>query len=171
MPDETQLLVKDKLTKCGAIEKGNFVLTSGKRSDYYVDIKRCITDPGVLGFLSSILVRHVHGDVIAGVELGAVPLLVGVSILSGKRYIIVRKERDHGTNSLLIGDPREKVTIIEDVVTTGGSVLRAAKLLRENGATVDECVCVVDREEGGAELLSENGIKLRALISSSLIRS
>lgn len=170
MPDETQRLIKEKLVGCGAIMKGDFTLSSGKRSDYYVDIKKCITDPNILGLLSSVIQRYVHGDAIAGVELGAVPLIVGVSILSGKRYIIVRKDRDHGTGSLFIGDVSGHITMIEDVVTTGGSVLRAANLLRENGATVDECVCVVDREEGGYESLEKNGIKLHSLITASMIR-
>jgi orotate phosphoribosyltransferase len=166
-------MLKDILLKSGAIKFGDFVLTSGKRSNYYVDIKETMTDPTALKEVAELISKNLTSDVIAGVELGAVPLVVAVALLSGKRYIIIRKDRPHGTKSLLIGQAPSGsgVNIIEDVVTTGGSVLRAAEILKESGLKVSRVVCVVDREEGGKENLAKAGIELISLLKISEVKS
>ncbi len=165
-------MLKDILLKSGAIKFGDFVLTSGKRSTYYVDIKESMTDPGALTEVAELISKKLTSSIIAGVELGAVPLVVAVAILSGRRYIIIRKERPHGTKSLLIGQTPSgsSVDIIEDVVTTGGSVLRAAEILKESGLNVSRVICVVDREEGGRENLAEAGIELIPLVKISEVK-
>lgn len=160
-----------RLLESGAIKFGDFVLTSGKHSKYYVDIKDAATDPGTLGTIAELFSGKIGNGKIAGVELGAVPLLVATALRKNLPYIIIRKERKHGTKKLTIGEifQGEKIEIIEDVVTTGNSVLKAALYLREQGAEVTDAYCVVDREEGGKELLAENGLKLTPIIRISEI--
>ena len=154
---------REKFIESGMIKFGDFTLTSGKKSNYYVDIKEACTDPETLSAICNDLAGNTVYDTVAGMELGAVPLIVGVALKTGKRYIIVRKEeRTHGTGSRVVGKvvPGSRIDLIEDVVTTGNSILKTAKVLRDAGAIVDHAVCVVDRESGGFELLKENGIKL-----------
>ena len=166
-------MLKDILLKSGAIKFGDFVLASGKRSNYYVDIKESMTEPGALKEVAELISKNLSSGIIAGVELGAVPLVVAVAVLYSKKYIIIRKERPHGTKSLLIGQAPDgsSADIIEDVVTTGGSVLRAAEILKESGLKVSRVICVVDREEGGRENLAEAGIELVPLLRISEVKS
>lgn len=165
--------LREKLSKelleSGAIKFGDFVLTSGKKSRYYVDIKDAATDPEILGLIAEVFASMTSDNKLAGVELGAVPLLVATAVTKKVPYLIIRKERKHGTGKLTIGEvePGETIEIIEDVVTTGGSVLKAASYLRENGANVSDVYCVVDREEGGKELLKDNGLNLHPIIRIS----
>ncbi len=158
------------LVDVGSVKFGDFVLTSGKRSRYYVDIKRALTDPVALRAIAVGISRRCRGeDLIAGVELGAVPLAAAVSLETGVPYVMVRKgERSHGTGKRAEGPSVEgrSVLLVEDVVTTGGSVAAAIETLRGMGASVDRVVCVVDREEGGAEALLEKGVALESLLSA-----
>ncbi len=152
----------------GAIKFGDFTLTSGQKSNYYVDIKEVSTQPRLLGELATELSKNVRSKLIAGVELGAVPLLIATALRLDIPYLIVRKEREHGTKDLVIGRlTAGDVDIIEDVITTGGSVLKAASLLRSRGASVSRVIAVVDREQGGEKLLGENGIELISLVKIS----
>ena len=164
-------MIKDMLLDLKAIKFGDFTLTSGKKSKYYVDIKIASTDPLFLGEAAEELSRRVSsGAMVAGVELGAVPLVVATAVKLSTPYLIIRKEeRAHGNKDPIIGNlsAGKQVDVIEDVVTTGNSVLRAIRLLRERGASVDRVICVVDREEGGGELLEKNGIKLIPLVRIS----
>ena len=161
-------MLKEKLIECGAIRFGNFTLTSGKKSNYYVDIKKASTKHEILSLMGDLLSNHVRGDILAGVELGAVPLLVITAVKSKKDYLIIRKDKkEHGTSKLIEGDfqPGMTVDIIEDVVTTGGSVIRAIKILRNEGLRVERVICVVDREEGGRENIEKERIKLISLLT------
>jgi len=161
---------KEKFIQSGMIKFGDFTLTSGKKSTYYVDIKEACTNPATLSEICGDLEKKTIYGTIAGMELGAVPLIVGISLQTGKPYIIIRKgERDHGTKKQIIGSMTlgNKIDLIEDVVTTGNSLLKTAQVLRENGAIIDHAVCVVDRESGGKELLKDNGIKLESVAKIS----
>lgn len=164
-------MIKDTLLQCGAIKTGEFTLTSGKKSKYYVDIKESATDPAILAEIASEFASRIKSEIIGGMELGAVPLTVATALETGKRYIIIRKERSHGTKKLLIGTfkPGEIVDLLEDVVTTGGSVLKAAQTLRDAGAVVNRAICVVDREDGASDVLKENGIELVSMVKISEI--
>lgn len=150
-----------KLIDAGAIKFGQFTLTSGRKSDYYVDIKEAMTDPETLKETAKMISERVVSDYVAGVELGAVPITVASSMISGKPYIIIRKERGHGTGSLFVGKPEtgKSVDIIEDVVTTGGSVARAVDILRGAGMIVRKVIFVVDRQEGGMEKFTSLGVE------------
>ncbi len=151
----------EQLIDAGAVKFGEFTLTSGKKSDYYVDIKEAMADPLMLGQTAVMLAKEVESEFIAGVELGAVPLVVAASLMTKKPYIIIRKERSHGTGSLFVGKPvpGKTVDIIEDVVTTGGSVAKAVEKLREAGMKVGKIIYVVDRQEGGEERFANLGVK------------
>ncbi len=156
-----------------AVKFGDFTLTSGKHSTYYVDIKDACTEPAVLGLIVDMLADIIVEKKVAGVELGAVPLLVAVAYSLKIPYVIKRKEIKHGMKALNIGDINagEHIDVIEDVVTTGNSLLDCVKFLREKGAIVSRAFCIVDREEGGKLLLEDNGINLIPLLTISEIRS
>ena len=171
MDEKRQKLTK-VLLETGAVKFGDFLLTSGRRSSYYVDIKDTATNPATLGLIADLFTGMLKEKKIAGVELGAVPLLVATALKAGIPYVIIRKERKHGTGKLTIGEfGDEGIDIIEDVVTTGNSILKAVNYLRENGARVSRAFCVVDREEGGKELLKENGVDLHPILSISELGS
>lgn len=158
------------LRACGALQFGDFTLTSGRKSRYYVDIKRAVTEPEVLRSIVHAMEPAAAGHArLAGVELGAIPLVVALSLETGLPYVMIRKaSRVHGTERALEGalDPEDRILLVEDVTTTGRSVARAVKALREAGALVEQVVCVVDREEGARERLSKLGVELHPLLAS-----
>lgn len=145
----------DELVKSGAVKFGDFTLTSGKKSKYYVDIKRASSNPRVLGSITEGFSSYgVEADKVAGVELGAVPLIVAYSLQNELPFIIIRKKgREHGTRKGYEGqlNPGERVLLLEDVITSGGSVLRAIDIIEEAGGEVVKVLTVVDRQEGGTE--------------------
>lgn len=155
------------LMESGAIKRGEFILSSGKKSNYYVDIKDACAYPHILDEIVREVSKRINGKAVGGVELGAVPIVSAVSYKMKLPYFIIRKEASHGLKKILIGNPVNdmEVDIIEDVVTTGASVLRAVNVLRENGMRVKRVITVVDRNEGGREKLSENGVELIGIIN------
>ena len=158
------------LKAAGALQFGTFTLASGRTSPYYVDIKRAVTRPDLLRMIAEGIVPFVRdAERIAGVELGAVPIAAAVSLATGKPYIMVRKaSKEHGTKHEFEGELNrgDHVLFVEDVVTTGGTLRAAIERLRGHGAVIDDCVCVVDREEGGKMLLAEISVRLHALLSA-----
>jgi len=159
------------LKDCGAIQFGKFVLTSGAISNYYIDIKKASTNPKILKKIAEAMVEYTEGyDVLAGMELGAVPLVVALSLETGIPYVIVRKEkREHGTSKQIEGNDVEdkKVLIVEDVTTSGGSVVKTINILRKNKALVDEVIVVVDRESSTEEKLQNLDCSFIPLLSIS----
>ncbi len=159
--------LKSIIRKC--IKFGDFILTSGKRSSYYVDLKEIITKPKILKEISKRIVEICNPfDKIAGIELGSIPIAVALSMYTDKEFIIIRKERkEHGTRKLYEGriNKGDVFLIVDDVATTGGTLLRAANIVRNEGGIVNEAFVVVDREEGAEELLKKNGIVLKKLFS------
>ncbi len=164
-------LLKDS----GAIKFGDFVLSSGKSSNYYIDVKLATTKPTVLGDICrNIIIKLIHKypDYIACVELGGVPIGTLVSYWEHVPMIIVRKAaKDHGTGGRLVGDFEKGGTaiLVEDVTTTGGSSLSAVQALRDAGLLVNTVITVVDRQEGSEETLTGAGIKLIALTTAKEI--
>jgi orotate phosphoribosyltransferase len=143
--------------------KGDFVLRSGKRSNRYFDKFLFETDPALLRRLGKLLAALVPKEtqLLAAPELGAVLLGGAVSMESGLRLVLVRKEpKGYGTSKQIEGrfGPGDRVTVIEDVVTTGGDSLRSAQVLRDAGVEVIHLVVVLDRGEGGEENIRNAGI-------------
>jgi orotate phosphoribosyltransferase len=151
--------------------EGDFVLRSGRRSSYYLDKYRFETRPDLLGPLGESLaaaIREHAPDAVrlAGPELGAVALAAAASLSSGLPFLIVRKgAKEYGTAKRLEGayEQGECVCLVEDVVTSGGALLEAVGAVREAGLVCRTAVCVVDREEGGADALARHAVRLRAL--------
>lgn len=171
--------VAQALLSCGAVKFGDFTLTSGAKSRYYVDVKAAATDPKTLRVVAKAMaqVARTTGpyDAVAGMELGAVPLATAVSLEADLPLLIIRKgERKHGTGKRIEGrDPKGwKVFVVEDVTTSGGSTVEAVKVLREAGATVGHACVVVDRESGADKALGEVQVQLHPLARvSELLRT
>jgi orotate phosphoribosyltransferase len=143
--------------------KGDFVLRSGKRSNRYFDKFLFETDPALLRRLGRHLAQLVPAETqrLAAPELGAVLLGGAVSMETGLPLVLVRKEpKGYGTSKQIEGrfEPGERVTVIEDVVTTGGDSLRSAQVLRDAGVEVIHLVVVLDRGEGGDENIRAAGV-------------
>ena len=136
-----------------ALLEGDFVLSSGKRSRFYVDKYLFSTEPALLRDLAREISARLPADTerLAGVELGAVPLVAAAALESALSYVIVRKDtKEYGTGNRIEGRPfeaGENVALVEDVVTTGTQVLRAAATLEEAGAKVLSIVAVLDRRD------------------------
>lgn len=161
------------LRDCGSVLRGEFTLSSGKQSDYYVDKYAFETDPEALQAVGDALaakLTELGATKIAGVALGAVPLVAVASVESGLPYVIARKqEKGYGTGNVIEGDLEEgeEVVVVEDIVTTGGSVREAVEKLRGAGAVVEHVVVVVDREEGGRDAIESAGLRLHALLTAN----
>jgi orotate phosphoribosyltransferase len=166
--------LKEALKACQALQYGDFTLASGKRSKYYIDIKRASTDPAILSSIAEAMEAEMRRsgkkiDAIAGVVLGSVPLAVALSLRTGIPYVMVRKEKkDHGTGKMIEGTLKEgaRVLVVEDVVTSAGSSAEAVAILRNAGAKVDSVLAVIDRQEGGAARLAEIGVELLPLLTA-----
>jgi orotate phosphoribosyltransferase len=160
--------------RCNALTYGDFTLASGKKSPYYIDIKKASTDPDVLEVLADEMAREIQAralrfDRIAGVVLGSIPLAVALSLRTKVPYIMVRKEKkDHGTQKMIEGfmEPGNRVLMVEDVITSAGSVIEAIGIVRAAGGVVDDVLCVVNRQEGGEQKLSDIGVKLSSLVTA-----
>ena len=154
-------------------EEGNFTLASGKESNYYVNMKKAITNPEILSTISKLISEKIEGDGIdkvAGPALGAVPIATAVSLESKTPLLMIRKEKKgYGTSKLIEGELNEgdNVIVVEDVTTTGGSLLKAIRAIQDNGGIVKRAFVAVDREEGAIETFEKEGVRLEPLISVS----
>jgi orotate phosphoribosyltransferase len=149
------------LVKAAYLE-GDFLLSSGQRSKYYLDKYRFSTEPRLLKSIAEGLAGLLPQGLncLAGVELGAVPLVTAVALETGLPFVIVRKgAKEYGTAKLIEGVLPEgaKLALIEDVLTTAGQAIRAANMLTELGAKVERVVYVVDREQGALENIRAAG--------------
>ena len=148
------------MLKDDAYRKGEYTLSSGKESQHYVNCKPVTLTGRGLTLASIMLLQHVEEDsvAVAGLTLGADPLVSGVAVVCGLDKIklnalIVRKEaKGHGTGAYIEGPLPEKgskVTVLEDVITTGGSAIKAVNRLRDAGYVVNRIISIVDRQEDG----------------------
>ncbi|MFO0668258.1 MAG: orotate phosphoribosyltransferase [Polyangiaceae bacterium] len=169
-----------ELLRALSYREGRVVLASGKESDFFIDCKQTVlTAEGhaLVGETMLDALLDASGkptvDAVAGVELGGCPLASAVALTSHLRglaldAIYVRKEaKDHGSRRLIEGGTRlaagARVALLEDVITTGGSTLKALTKLREAGFVVDQVVVLVDRLEGGREALEGAGLEVHAI--------
>ena len=155
-----------------AVLHGDFTLRSGRKSTYYVDKYRFTTDHEVLAELGTMLARHVTADVdrIAGAELGGVPLAAACALAAKKPFVIVRNaKKDYGTAKQVEGlfNKGDRVLLVEDILTTGGQVLEAAKSLEALGVEVVKIVACIDRLEGATKNITDAGHKVEALFTTA----
>ena len=158
--------------KDAAYLEGDFVLSSGQRSKYYLDKYLFSTDPALLREISAGLADLLPDghDVLAGLELGAVPLATALSLHTEKPYVLVRKAvKDYGTSKLFEGrlEPGQRVVLVEDVLTTASQAIDAANRLTEFGAEVVKVIYVIDREQGAAGNLRDAGYDAAALFTKT----
>ena len=149
---------------------GEFTLRSGQVSNEYFDKYLFEADPVLLRDIAEAMAPLVPAgtEVLAGLELGGIPIVTMLSQVTGLPALFVRKKaKDYGTCRLAEGGEVDgrRVVVVEDVVTTGGQVLLSCADLRARGALVDTVLCVIDREAGGPEAFAEQGLALRALLT------
>jgi orotate phosphoribosyltransferase len=159
-----------KRVKETAYLEGDFVLRSGKRSKYYLDKYLFETCPDILRALGKEFAKHIGNDVtlIAGAELGGVALAAAAAMETGKNWVIIRNsKKDYGTGKLIEGVLKQGdvVLLVEDIATTGGQVLEAAKVITEAGAKVKKIVAVIDRKQGAGENITSAGYKFESLLT------
>ena len=154
-----------------ALLRGDFTLRSGRKSSYYLDKYLFETQPDILQALAERFADHVNNepvDRLAGAELGGIPLVSATALATGRPMVLIRNQKkDYGTARQLEGklEKGDRVLIVEDVATTGGQVIEAAKVLEAAGAKVVKIVAVIDREEGARENIEGAGYPFASLFT------
>ncbi|MFP3282551.1 MAG: orotate phosphoribosyltransferase [Nitrososphaeria archaeon] len=160
------------LVRLGALRFGNFVLTSGRTSPYYIDLRLLPSYPGVLERIADMYVAVMENEMeigglkVAGIPTAGLPLATAVSLRAKLPLIYVRETpKLHGEMKMIEGilSKGDAVVLIDDLATTGGSLLKAAEAVRMSGGRVEHAVVLIDREEGGFENLAKAGVKLHAV--------
>ena len=159
-----------KRIKETAYLEGDFTLRSGKKSKYYLDKYLFETCPDILAALGDEFAKHVSEDVtlIAGAELGGVALAAATAMATGKKWIIVRNsKKGYGTGKMIEGliEQGDVVLVVEDIATTGGQVIEAAKTITEQGATIKKIVCTIDRKQGAKENIEQAGFEFDSILT------
>jgi orotate phosphoribosyltransferase len=174
-PEKLKDLLLDLLVK-NAYKEGDFTLSSGQKSSYYINGKQVTLDPqGALlvgRLFLSMLAKDTNG--VAGLTLGADPIVTAVTVVSAYENrnipaLIIRKEaKGHGTQAYIEGltlPQGAKIVVLEDVVTTGQSALIAVQRLKDAGYKVEEIIALVDRQQGGAQLYESKGLKFNSIFT------
>jgi len=159
----------EALVAAEAVKFGEFELSHGGTSEYYVDKYLFETNPEPLSLIGSAFAARLDGEKPAGVALGGVPLVVATALEAEVPYVIARKsQKEYGTANLVEGrlEAGEEVVVVEDIATTGQSAVDAVEALRDAGAVVNRALVVVDRQEGGTENLADVGVELEALVTA-----
>jgi orotate phosphoribosyltransferase len=173
-------IVKEK-----SYAEGTFVLSSGKTSNFYLDMKPSMLDPEGANLLAELVIEHLKNipervDLVGGVAMGAVPLVSAVTVLSASKpkklpgFVVRKQVKDHGTKKVVETSETLKgknVAILEDVTTAGESSMYAVVAAQQAGATVVLVLSLVDREEGAAEFYKSKDIPFRWLFRLSEFRS
>jgi orotate phosphoribosyltransferase len=175
-PDTAAVLARHKerlreIIRRKSLLVGEFKLASGAMSKYYLDMKPTTFDPEGANLIARIVFEMLKEDeaveAIGGLELGAVPIIADVSLLSWPErpisgFVVRKEKKGHGTDQKIDGNFRagSTVVLLDDVTTKGGSVLQAVHAVRSRGAKVNKVITIVDRLEGAAENLRKHGIDL-----------
>ena len=151
---------------------GTFRLRSGATSSEYFDKYRFEGDPVLLREIATELARRLPAnyDVLAGLEMGGIPIADMLSQITGKPALFIRKKaKDYGTCRFAEGGKVKgrRLLLVEDVVTSGGQIIESARALRGEGAIISDVACVIDREAGGVAALAKEGLTLTGLFTMS----
>ena len=173
---------KDRLKRIlleNSILRGKFTLASGKESDYYIDARLTTLHPEGVSLVADIFLGEIRRDplivAVGGPNMGADPI-VGSLLCASQRenyplrgFLVRKQEKGHGTGKLIEGNlkPGDNTAVVEDVVTSGGSVLTAIDAVRNAGALVRKVLVIVDREEGAAQKLGEMGVDFYSIFKIS----
>jgi orotate phosphoribosyltransferase len=170
-----------ELIRTRSFGRGKIMLTSGRESDYYIDMRPTTVHPAGATCVGELIVDALEGiavDFVGGLEMGAVPVATAVAIASHRRgrdigaFFVRKKPKDHGAKKLVEGLPKgetlrgKNVVVVEDVTTTGGSSMQAVAALREEGANIVLVLTIVDRLEGAAETFAAEKLEFRALYTA-----
>jgi orotate phosphoribosyltransferase len=170
----TTRALAEALCDIKALKFGDFTLASGKKSTYYLDLRVVPTHPEVFSLVLAGYAKMVEGlgedsfDVLAGIATAGVAMSSPLAVILKKPMVYIRsQEKGYGRRRLVEGDVRAgwRAVVVDDLITTGGSITSAVKALREEGCRVAEAVVLVDRMEGGGKNLAEMGVKLNALVT------
>ncbi|MEM2906242.1 MAG: orotate phosphoribosyltransferase [Candidatus Bathyarchaeia archaeon] len=172
--DAARLYVCDILMRAGALQFGTFKLTSGRISPYYIDMRLLPSFPAAFKKVCGIYVDVIKEDIgpaaferIAGIPTAGLPYASVIAYRLGKPFLYTRREaRAHGRERMVEGvlSPGDRVLIVDDIVTTGKSIIQAAKILRSEGAKVEDVIVLIDREEGARPALKAEGLQLHSLM-------
>ncbi len=161
-------------------------LASGKTSTFYFNMKPTMLDPEGARLIAELMLDELEGvdvDLVGGLEMGAVPIASAIAAISHVRgrplaaFFVRKQAKEHGTQSLVEGLVRsdtmagKRVAIVEDVTTTGGSALKAAAALRNDGAKIVRVLTIVDRQDGAAEAFADAGLKFVPILTLADFRS
>lgn len=166
--DELLMKIAELLVKIGALRFGVFTLTSGRKSSYYIDLRLVPSFPGAFRYVIEAYLKVMKGlkfDAIVGIPTGSIPYASVLSYRLEKPMIYIRKgERLHGTMKRVEGwlKPGWDCLVVDDLITTGSSILGAARSVMAEGGIVRDAVVLIDREEGGKEALKKEGIRLHS---------
>jgi uridine monophosphate synthetase len=161
------------LHELGAIKFGDFTLASGIQSPFYIDLRLLVSRPAVLAQAAeayAAILGDLRYDRVAGVPYAALPIGTAVALAADTPLIYPRKEsKAYGLGKDIEGvwEPGERVVIIEDLITSGGSTVKTAERLREAGLVVEDAIVLIDREQGGAENLAAAGIRAHSVFKLS----
>ena len=159
--------------------RGEFTLASGKKSDYYIDARLTTLDPEGVYLIGKIFLEEIKKDpeinAVGGPTMGADPIVGSLMVVSHESgyplpgFLVRKQEKGHGTGKMIEGNlnPGDITAVVEDVVTTGGSVIKAIEAVRTSGAQVKKALVIVDREEGGQEKFNEIGVPLYSIFKIS----
>lgn len=165
-----------EIIRSKSIKYGDFTLVSGKKSTYYIDGKMTSFDPEgayLTGRLMLEKIRKLPGkvDSAGGPTIGADPIVTGIGIAAHlhndpiRVFVVRKKTKEHGMQKLIEGNFQkgDRVVIVEDVITTGGSIFQAIEAVEESGGTIEAVIVVVDRQQGGKENMQKRGYKFLSL--------
>ncbi|MGA2545697.1 MAG: orotidine-5'-phosphate decarboxylase [Rectinemataceae bacterium] len=160
----------DSLIATGCFRLGDFTLKSGKKSPFYIDLRRLISDPDAMALAAEAYARTAEGlayDRIAGIPAAGLPLATATSLRTGRPMVWPRMPaKEHGTGNRIEGDykPGERLLLLDDLITTGASKLEAAEILRGEGLVVEDLVVLIERGRQGRRDMDAAGIRLKAFV-------
>jgi orotate phosphoribosyltransferase len=185
-PIDDQMAALKRLLLEKSVMRGTFRLASGAESDFYVDCRLTLLDPlgaKLAGAAGYDVLRRVSAqrateiDAIGGLTMGADPLALAISLASLddrphrrlQAFSVRKSPKEHGRSRLIEGNfkPGNTVVVVDDVITTGGSTLKAIHAVRESGGHVEFAIVVVDREEGGRQAIEREGVPVHSLFRKS----